>query len=208
MCRTIKTKHSSESVKERHSLYSMMSLSTYSDNHTLPSRRLKCVHVHILRSVYPTSMTNPTPNNDEASKHASNKTASTMPHNDSVTTIKLSGSFSPCGSSHSSGGATSVPECIVHREKVAVAVSEGHNKNPAISSGLASAAAKKAFSLSIQVVDELGLPVERLGQGGLIQCPSLPTVNGTPPSAKRLKIMYVHGPTSAIKQSSSADHVC
>ena len=144
-------------------------------------------------------------NDDEASKHASNKTTTTMtnlnPHNDSITTRKRA------GSSHSSGGATTVPECILHREKAAVTVSEGHDENPAISSGLASAVAKKAFALICQVVDESGSPAERLGQGGLIQCASLPTVDGPPPSAKRQKLMDTYGPAPAIKQPSSPARV-
>ena len=64
-----------------------------------------------------------TPCDDEASKHASNKTTTKMtdlnPHNDSITKRKRAGSLSSCGS----GGATTVPECILHREKAAVTVS-------------------------------------------------------------------------------------
>ena len=137
-----------------------------------------------------------------------NNNANSTPHNDSVTTRKRSRSFFSCGSSsHSAGGAISVPECIVNREKVAVAVNEGHDENPAISSGLASAVAKKAFAVSIRVCDESDSPAARLGQGGLIQCPSLPTVDGTPPPAKRQKLMDAYGPAPAIKQSSSAARV-
>lgn len=84
-----------------------------------------------------------------------------------------------------------------------MSVSEGHDKNPAISSGLASAVAQKAFALNIRVVDKSDSPAERLGQGGLIQCPSVLTVDGTPPSAKRQKLMDAYGPAPAIKRPSS-----
>ena len=111
--------------------------------------------------------------------------------------------------SHSSGGATSVPECILHTEKGAVALKEGSDENPAISSSLASSVAKKAFAMSVQVVNAEGIVAERLGQGGLIQCPSMPTVDGSPPEPKKQKLLDAYGPPrSAMKHSSSTERVC
>ncbi|CAB9512893.1 expressed unknown protein [Seminavis robusta] len=142
-----------------------------------------------------------------------NTTNTSFATNDNDTMIKRSGSFSSAGGSHgnhfhSSGGATSVPECILHTEKGAVALEEGSDENQAISSSLASSVAKKAFALSVTVADAAGIPAERLGQGGLIQCPSMPTEDGSPPGPKKRKLSDAYGkPRSAIKHSSSTERV-
>lgn len=66
---------------------------------------------------------------------------------------------------------------------------------------------KKAFALELLVHDEEENPAERHGQAGLIRDPSQPTVDASPPSAKKRKILDRYRdpqPKSAIKLSEPA----
>ena len=135
-----------------------------------------------------------------------NKTSFTAAHNDSLTTRKRFGSVSSTGSSIlSSGGVISVAESIVRRETSAVACNKIVD-NPAISSSLATSALKKAFAMAVHVAHaEDGSSGERLGQCGFIRC-DLQTLPGSPPQAKKQRLLGAYGPAPApaIKQSSSA----
>lgn len=138
-------------------------------------------------------------------------------NNDTRVARKRSGGSG--GGSHSSvGGAISVPEfeCIVNPNKSAIVVRGGNatEENPAISLNLASLVAKKsfAFSVSFSCTSDL-TPSTRYGQGGLIQCPSVATLDGSPrcPSKRKQKLLDTYGPTSApptIKHSSTASRIC
>jgi hypothetical protein len=117
------------------------------------------------------------------------------------------GTVASCGSSSASrtGKTQCVPECIVHRSKLAVIEIDGRYSSDDISHQLAAVVAKKAFALDVVLTtDDFESPEIRHGQAGLIQDPSIGTLDSSPPSAKKERIVDRYGDSPPDKEGNSS----